>query len=81
VESAMRQKTIKFGQIKIRLFESAKFLTLQLNFGRYKKGKKIDTWTLYDAISEKHKPLHDEIWLDIQNKKAIGMSITLDKAR
>jgi len=54
---------------------------MQLNFGRYKRGRKIDTWTLYDSISEKHKPLHDEIWLDIQNKKAIGMSITLDKTR
>jgi hypothetical protein len=70
----MQQKTIKFGGIKIRLFKSPKFLTMQLNFGRYKKGRKIDTLTLYDAISEKHKPLHDEIWLDIQNKKAIGMS-------
>mgnify|MGYP001573307497 CR=1 FL=1 len=75
----MRQKTIRFGKIKIRLFESQKFLTMQLNFGRYKKSKEIDTWTLYDAISEKHKPMHDEIWLDIQNKKAIGMSIALDK--
>lgn len=54
---------------------------MQLNFGRYRKGKKIDTWTLYDAISEKHKPMCDEIWLDIQNKKAIGMSIRLDKTR
>lgn len=77
----MRQKTIKFGKIKIRLFESPKFLTMQLNFGRYKKGKKIDTWTLYDAISEKHKPLYDEIWLDIQNKRTIGMNITLDKTK
>jgi hypothetical protein len=77
----MRQKTIRFSGIKIRLFESQKFLTMQLNFGRYKKGRKIDTWTLYDAISEKHKPLHDEIWLDIQDKKAIGMSITVDKTR
>jgi hypothetical protein len=75
----MRQKTVKFSGIKIRLFESPKFLTMQLNFGRYKKGKKIDTRTLYDAISEKHNPLHDEIWLNIQNKKAIGMSIIVDK--
>ena len=77
----MRQKIIKFGKIKIKLFESPKFSMMQLNFGRYKKGRKIDTWTLYDAISEKHKPMHDEIWLDIQNKKAVGMSITLDKTR
>jgi len=77
----MRLKRIRFGGIKIRLFESPKFLTMQINFGRYKKDRKIDTWTLYDAISEKHKPLHDEIWLDIQNKKAIGMSITVDKTR
>lgn len=75
----MRQRTIKFGKIKIKLFESPDFSMMQFNFGRYKKGKKVDTWTLYDAISEKHKPLHDEIWLDIQNKKAIGMSVTLDK--
>ena len=75
----MRQKIIKFGKIKIKLFESPKFLMVQLNFGRYKKGRKIDTWTLYDAISEKHKPIGDEVWLDIQNKKAIGMSITIDK--
>jgi len=52
---------------------------IQLNFSRYKKGRKIDTLTLYDAISEKHKPLHDEIWLDIQNKKAIGMNIAIDR--
>jgi len=65
----MRQKTIKFGRIKIKLFESPKFSMLQLNFGRYKKGKKIDTW------------MGDEIWLDIQNKKAIGMNITLDRMR
>lgn len=75
----MKQKTIKFGRIKIKLFQSPKFSMMQLNFGRYKKGRKIDTWTLYDAISEKHKPMHDEIWLDIQNKKAVGMSITIDK--
>ena len=77
----MKQKIIKFGRIKIKLFQSPKFSIMQLNFGRYKKGRKIDTWTLYDAISEKHKPMHDEIWLDIQNKKAVGMSITLDKTR
>lgn len=67
--------------MKIKLFGSPNFTTMQLNFGRYKKGRRIDTWTLYDAISEKHKPIHDEIWLDIQNKKAMGMSITIDKMR
>ena len=77
----MKKKTIKFGRIKIKLFQSPKFSMMQLNFGRYKKGRKIDTWTLYDAISEKHKPLHDEIWLDIQNRKAIGMNITIDRTR
>ena len=75
----MKQKTIKFGRIKIKLFQSPKFSMMQVNFGRYKKGRKIDTWTLYDAIFEKHKSIGDEIWLDIQNKKAVGMSITLDK--
>lgn len=77
----MKQKTIKFGRMKIKLFDSSNFTMMQLNFGRYKKGRKIDTWTLYDAISEKHKPMHDEIWLDIQNKKAIGMSITIDNTQ
>ena len=77
----MKSKIIKFGKIKIKLFESPKFSMMQLNFGRYKKGRKIDTWTLYDAISEKHKPIGDEIWLDIQNKRAIGMSITIDKTQ
>jgi len=52
---------------------------MQVNFGRYKKGRKIETRTIYDAISEKHKMLHDEIWLDVQGKKAIGMNISLDK--
>ena len=75
----MRQKIIKFGKIKIKLFESPKFTIMQFNFGRYRIGRKIDTWTLYDAISEKHKPMHDEIWLDIQNRKAIGMNITIDR--
>ena len=75
----MRQKIIKFGKIKIKLFESPKFSMMQLNFGRYKKGRKIDTRTLYDAISEKHKPIGDEIWLDTQNRKAIGMNITIDR--
>ncbi len=28
----MRQKTIRFGGIKIRLLESQKFLTIQFNF-------------------------------------------------
>lgn len=75
----MKQKTIKFGNIKIKLFKSPKVSMMQFNFGRYKKGKRIDTRTLYDAISEKHKPLHDEIWLDIQEKKAIGMTVTISK--
>lgn len=77
----MRQKTIKIGKIKVRLSESPEFSMIQLNFGRYKKGKKIDTWTLYDAIAEEHKPAGDEVWLDIQNKKAIGMNITLGKMK
>lgn len=77
----MKQKTIKFGRVKIKLLETPRSIRMQLNFGRYKKGRKIDTWTIYDAISEKHKPIGDEIWIDIQNKKAIGMNITLDKMK
>ena len=75
----MKQKTIKFGKVKIKFLETPYSLTIRLNFGRYKKGKKIDTWTIYDAILEKHKSPGDEIWLDIQNKKAIGMNITMDR--
>lgn len=77
----MKRKTLKFGSVKIKLLETPRSVRMQLNFGRYKKGKQIDTWTIYDAISEKHKPIGDQIWLDIQNKKAIGMSITIDKTR
>lgn len=75
----MKQKRIKFGKVKIKLLELPKSLTIQLNFGRYKKGKKIDTWTIYNAILEKHKSPGDEVWLDIQNKRSIGMSIMLNK--
>jgi len=52
---------------------------IQINFGRYKRGKEIDTWPIYNAIDEKHKPFLDEVLLDIQDKKAIGLHITVDK--
>ena len=65
--------------MKIKFFESPESLTMQVDFGRYKKGRKIETRTIYDAIFEQHKMLHDEIWLDVQGKKAIGMNISLDK--
>ena len=78
-EVYIKKKTVKFGKMKIKLFESPESLTMQVDFGRYKKGRKIETRTIYDAISEKHKMLHDEIWLDVQDKKAIGMNINLDK--
>lgn len=77
----MKQKTIKFGRVKIKLLEMPRSIRMQLDFGRYKKGRKVDTWTIYDAISEKHKSPGDEVWLDIQNKKAIGMSITIDRSQ
>ena len=75
----MREKKIRFGKLKIRLFESSVMVMVHFNFGRHKKGRKIDTRTLYDAIAEGHKLSTDEIWLDIQDKKAIGMNITLAK--
>lgn len=70
---------IKLGKLKIRLLEVPNSSRIHINFGRYKKGRKIDTWTIYNSIYEKHKPFLDEMWLDIQNKKAIGLNITLDK--
>lgn len=75
----MKQKTVKFGKVKIKLLETPETVRMQFNFGRCKKDRKINTWTIYDAISEKHKPIGDEIWLDLQNRKAIGMMVTLDK--
>ena len=75
----MRSKIIRFDKLKIRLFESRKILLIQLDFGRYKKKRKIETLTLYDAISEKHKCIGDEVWLDVQDRKAIGVSISLEK--
>lgn len=39
----MRNKTIKLGKIKIKVLETPSVLSMQINFGRYKRGKKIDT--------------------------------------
>lgn len=56
---------------KIRFMKTPHFKHLHINIGRYKKGKKIDTWILYDSITEKHKP-YAHIWMDVQGKKLIG---------
>ena len=78
VKFKIREKKIKFGKLRIRISKMPHCSTIMLNFGRYKRRRKVDTWTLYSGIAEKHKPLHDEVWLDIQDKQAIGMTITLD---
>jgi len=73
------EKKLKLGKLRIRIFEMPNYSTIMFNFGRYKRHRKIDTWTIYSAIAKKHKPIGDEIWLDIQDKRAIGVTITLDK--
>jgi len=74
----VKEKTIKINNITIKYFKTDKSTRLLINFGRYKRGKRIDTCTIYDAISEKHKTC-DDVWLDIQNKQAVGLQISLMK--
>jgi len=33
---------------------------------------------IYDAISEKH-TTYDDVWLDVQNKQAVGLQVSLMK--
>jgi hypothetical protein len=75
----MKEQEVRLGKVRMRVFEMPDRFTIMLNFGRYKKRRKVDTWTIYNAITEKHKPAGDEIWLDIQDRRAIGLTITLDK--
>lgn len=74
----MKEKTIKIDDITIKYFKVSKSTRLLINFGRYKRGSRIDTRTIYDAIAEKHKT-YDDVWLDIQNKQAVGLQISLMK--
>jgi len=52
----VKKKVTKFGKIKIKMLDTPRVTMLQINFGRYKRGKEIDTWPIYNAIDEKHKP-------------------------
>jgi len=74
----MKEKTIKIDDITIRYFKANKSTRLLINFGRYKRGRRIDTCTIYDAIVAKHKT-YDDVWLDVQNKQAVGLQISLMK--
>ena len=74
----VKEKAIKIDDIIIKYFKVNKSTRLLINFGRYEKGRRIDTCTVYDAIFEKHKT-YDDVWLDIQDKQAIGLQISLMK--
>lgn len=50
---------------------------IHINFGRYKKGRKADTSTIYCSIMSDEKP-YTEIWLDKQGKCCIGAELMWD---
>jgi len=70
------EKKIKLGKIKISYTEINGRIFVFVDFGRYKKCRNVNTSTIYDAIVENHKSW-DEVWLDIQDKKATGIEIHL----
>ena len=74
----MKEKTVKIDDITIKYLKAGKSVRIFINFGRYKKGKRTDTYTIYDAILKKHKTC-DDIWLDVQNKQAVGLQVSLMK--
>ena len=73
------KKTIKLGKIKMKVLDDSRMMTIQIDLGRSKGAKDTETRIIYDSIEEKHKPFLDEVLLDIQDKKAIGLHITIDK--
>jgi len=74
----MTDKTIKVGKCKIRWFKVGKGHQLHINFNRYKKGEKTDTYTEYCSIIAGDKP-YTEIWLDKQGKTPIGVEVMWDE--
>lgn len=64
---------------KLRFIKSPRFSHLHINLGRYTKNKgDVRTWTLYDSITERHKP-YAHIWADYQNNKLIGFEVCWEK--
>jgi len=70
------EKKITLGKIKIRYTEFDDRIIMFVDFGRWKKNKDTDTWTIYNAITENHKS-YDDVWLDIQGDIATGVEIHL----
>jgi hypothetical protein len=67
-----------FGPLKISINDLGKGAILYINLKRYKKKRRINTWTLYESILEGHKK-YAHIWADFQGKKLIGVEIAWDK--
>ena len=72
----MINKTIKIGTATLRYCDSGRVKRLHLNLGRTKTGKKIETYTLYNSISDEDKTVpYFEVWQDKKGEKTVGLEI------
>ena len=76
----MKTKTIRLNPETIKINKFAGANKLHLNLGLYRKGD-VDTWKIYNSISEGHKGDSD-VWIDIQDNQLIGVWVNwYDKKR